>query len=52
MGDPVGLIAAGALDPAEVLTQQEPIAGAIEAYEAFDRRRPGWIKVELEPAAS
>lgn len=47
----VGLVATGALDPTKILTQQEPMTGAIEAYETFDRRRPGWIKVELEPAA-
>ena len=47
----VGLVATGAIDPTEILTQQEPMTGAIEAYEAFDKRRPGWIKVELEPAA-
>ena len=47
----VGLVATGALDPTQILTQQEPMTGAIEAYEAFDRGRPGWIKVELEPAA-
>ncbi|CAA9461075.1 MAG: Threonine dehydrogenase and related Zn-dependent dehydrogenases [uncultured Rubrobacteraceae bacterium] len=47
----VGLVATGALDPTDILTQTEPITGAIEAYEAFDRRQPGWIKVELNPAA-
>jgi threonine dehydrogenase-like Zn-dependent dehydrogenase len=47
----VGLVATGALDPTEVLTQTEPVTDAIEAYEVFDRRRPGWIKVELNPAA-
>jgi threonine dehydrogenase-like Zn-dependent dehydrogenase len=34
-----------------VLTQREPLTGAIEAFEAFDERQPGWIKVELKPAA-
>jgi threonine dehydrogenase-like Zn-dependent dehydrogenase len=48
----VGLVASGALDPTDVLTQEEPVTGAIEAYEVFDRRRPGWIKVELLPKAS
>jgi threonine dehydrogenase-like Zn-dependent dehydrogenase len=43
-------IATGTLDPTTVLTQQEPIPGAIEAYEAFDRREPGWTKVALEVA--
>jgi threonine dehydrogenase-like Zn-dependent dehydrogenase len=47
----VGLVATGAFDPTEILTQTEPITGAIEAYEVFDRRQPGWIKVELNPAA-
>jgi threonine dehydrogenase-like Zn-dependent dehydrogenase len=48
----VGLVATGALNPTEILTQTEPITGAIEAYEAFDQRQPGWIKVELDPAAA
>ena len=48
----VGLVATGALDPTEILTQTEPITDAIEAYEAFDQRQPGWIKVELDPAAA
>jgi threonine dehydrogenase-like Zn-dependent dehydrogenase len=47
----VGLVATGALDPTEILTQTEPITDAIEAYKAFDRREPGWIKVELNPVA-
>ncbi len=34
----VGLVATGALDPTDILTQTEPITGAIEAYEAFDQR--------------
>ena len=44
------LVATGAIDPTAILAQQEPKTGAIDAYEAFDRRRPGWIRVELEPA--
>jgi hypothetical protein len=24
---------------------------AIEAYKAFDKREPGWIKLKFEPAA-
>ena len=47
----VDLVATGTLNPTKILTQTEPITGAIEAYEAFDRRQPGWIKVELNPAA-
>ena len=41
----------GAFDPTEILTPTEPITGAIEAYEVFDQRQPGWIKVKLDPAA-
>jgi threonine dehydrogenase-like Zn-dependent dehydrogenase len=28
------------------------VSSAIEAYEAFDQRQPGWMKVELEPAST
>ena len=44
------LIRNGSVNPAAILTQHQPLAGAIEAYKAFDRREPGWVKVELEPA--
>ena len=47
----VDLVRAGAIDPTMVLTEQEPMASAIDAYKAFDERKPGWIKVELEPLA-
>jgi threonine dehydrogenase-like Zn-dependent dehydrogenase len=39
------------IDPAKILTQAEPLADAIEAYKAFDRRESGWVKVELRPEA-
>jgi threonine dehydrogenase-like Zn-dependent dehydrogenase len=45
----IELVEAGAIDPAEILTQTEPLTDAIEAYKAFDRRESGWIKVELKP---
>jgi propionate CoA-transferase len=41
-------IAAGGADPTTVLTQQESMPTALQAYEAFDRREPGWTKVVLE----
>jgi threonine dehydrogenase-like Zn-dependent dehydrogenase len=47
----VDLVASGVIDPAEILTQTEPLADAIEAYKAFDRRESGWVKVELKPEA-
>ena len=45
----IDLVAAGLFDPAALVTESEPIESAIAAYEAFDRREPGWIKVELAP---
>jgi threonine dehydrogenase-like Zn-dependent dehydrogenase len=47
----VDLVRAGHVDPTTIVTQQEHLAGAVEAYEQFDRREAGWIKVELEPQA-
>lgn len=48
----IDLVRSGVIDPLEILTQVEPMQGAIQAYEAFDQRQPGWIKVELDPQAS
>jgi threonine dehydrogenase-like Zn-dependent dehydrogenase len=45
----IDLVLSEVLDPVKILTKTEPLQGAIEAYEAFDRREPGWIKVELKP---
>jgi threonine dehydrogenase-like Zn-dependent dehydrogenase len=39
----------GALNPAKILTKEEPLTAALDAYRAFDQRAPGWIKVMLEP---
>jgi threonine dehydrogenase-like Zn-dependent dehydrogenase len=47
----VQLVRTSAVDPTEVLTNVEPLTSAIEAYQQFDLRRPGWIKVKLEPSA-
>ena len=44
------LVSSGSLNPAKILTQREPMTSVIEAYKAFDKRKPGWIKVKLEPA--
>jgi threonine dehydrogenase-like Zn-dependent dehydrogenase len=46
----VELVRTGGLDPAEILTQREPMTSVIEAYKAFDKREPGWVKVKLEPS--
>ena len=45
------LVRAGTFDPRAIITQHQHLTGAIEAYEAFDRREAGWIKTELQPAA-
>lgn len=44
------LVHSGQVDPAKLLTKQEELVSAIEAYESFDRREPGWLKVELVPS--
>ena len=45
----VELVRTGAIDPAEILSQREPLTSAIDAYRAFDQRQSKWIKVELLP---
>lgn len=49
--DLVNKVKSNVIDPRDVLTQRQPFASAIEAYENFDRREPGWVKVELLMAA-
>jgi threonine dehydrogenase-like Zn-dependent dehydrogenase len=45
------LVRSGQFDPSKILTNRVSLDDAIGAYEAFDARRDGWIKVELVPAA-
>ncbi len=45
----VDLVHSGVFDPTCVLTQQESLTSAIDAYKNFDQRKDGWIKVELKP---
>ena len=45
----VDLVATGMIAPTAIITQVEPMSDVISAYEAFDRREAGWIKVELKP---
>lgn len=47
----VDMVREGRVDPTTVLTQQQPLTNVIEAYKAFDKRQPGWVKVELKPAS-
>ena len=43
------LVRTGAVRPTEILTQVGPLTSALEAYQNFDKREPGWVKVMLEP---
>ncbi|MGA8480155.1 MAG: hypothetical protein WB696_19495 [Chthoniobacterales bacterium] len=45
------MVRTGAINPVEMLTNIEPPNHASEAYEKFDQREAGWVKVRLEPAA-
>jgi threonine dehydrogenase-like Zn-dependent dehydrogenase len=47
----VEMVRVGVIDPVKILTKRENLTGAIEAYEQFDKRMPGWVKTELNPAA-
>lgn len=48
----IEMVLAKRVDPAKILTQIKPMSDAIAAFEAFDRRENGWIKVELLPQSS
>lgn len=45
------LVRTGEVDPTAILSRVEQMTNAIDAYRAFDLRKPGWLKVELEPSA-
>lgn len=45
----VELVQSGAVEPTRVLTQVGPLMDVIAAYQMFDQRQPGWVKVELKP---
>jgi threonine dehydrogenase-like Zn-dependent dehydrogenase len=47
----IELVRTGAVDPTQILSHVEPLTSVIGAYESFDKREAGWIKVELKPAA-
>ena len=47
--DLIELVRTGAIDPTKILSTREPLSDAISAFKHFDRREPGWVKVELEP---
>jgi len=45
------LVQSGAVPSEKILTQQQGLISAINAYQDFDQRKAGWMKVELTPAA-
>jgi threonine dehydrogenase-like Zn-dependent dehydrogenase len=47
----VEMVRAGVFSPTRILSRIEPLTDAIDAYRKFDERQPGWLKVELIPAA-
>ena len=45
----IDLVRNGTLEPEQLITRQQPLLSAIDAYKEFDKRSPGWVKVELQP---
>ena len=48
----VDLVRSGVVDPVKILSKVEPLTNVIEARKAFDKREPGWLKIELQPVAA
>ena len=46
----IPIVQQGIFDPATILTQSVPMTSIIEAYENFDQRKEGWVKVMVQPA--
>ncbi len=42
------MVQANIVDPTQILTQKSSLAGVIDAYQNFDLREEGWIKVALK----
>lgn len=36
--------------PSSILTKHEDLKDVVKCYEQFDKRKPGWVKVELDPS--
>jgi len=43
------IVSAGSIKPERIITQEQPIASAIDAYRMFADKKAGWMKVELRP---
>jgi threonine dehydrogenase-like Zn-dependent dehydrogenase len=44
-------VKSGEVDPSKILTKEESLSSSIHAYESFDKREAGWMKVMLTSAA-
>ena len=44
-------VKSGEVDPSKILTKEESLSSSIRAYESFDKREDGWMKVMLTFAA-
>jgi threonine dehydrogenase-like Zn-dependent dehydrogenase len=44
------MIRAGEIFPEKILTNQEDLVSAVDAYKHFDKREDGWVKVALKPS--
>ena len=47
----LNMVQSGVFKPSQVLTNRLTLDEAVEAYRSFDRRLPGWTKVEIRIAA-
>ena len=45
------LVASGTMGLSDNISQQEPMTDVLAAYETFDARSHGWLKVALDPTA-
>ncbi|MBI5203029.1 MAG: alcohol dehydrogenase catalytic domain-containing protein [Elusimicrobia bacterium] len=43
------LIESGQVDVSPIVTRREKLSTALDAYREFEKRKPGWLKVELSP---
>ncbi len=43
------IVSAGSVQPERIITQEQPMRSAIDAYRMFAEKKAGWLKVELRP---
>lgn len=45
----IDLVRSGSIDPTAFVAKQEAMDSIVDAYQLFDQRRPGWLKVAISP---